>query len=312
MRNDIDTELWALAKRQDNVFSVRQAREAGADRHIRRRRVQRQRWTPVGAAAFSPGGVHVPWRGLLRAAVWDAGPNALVSHAAAAQVYRFPGFNEYAVEVLVPKSLDHVCRIARVHESRRFELVSQRMMWDIPVAAPADTLVHLAPTLMLKRLSWLTDELLLGKKTDLRALNAAFGRLGPSCRGMRGLRAVLNDHAAGEPVPESQLERKFIEFAQTYGLAPLVRQVNIPGRDQRPGRVDFMWHGIRLIIELDGRRWHARFADFDRDHKRDLHFLGLGYPTARITWTMLTEDPDTVAADLLEARKAAAASKVSV
>jgi very-short-patch-repair endonuclease len=242
----------------------------------------------------------------LRAAVWDAGPRSLISHDAAAQVYRFPGFDQNLVDVLVPKSLDHVCTIATVHETRRFDLVRQRTMWDIPVVAPADTLVHLAPDLGLKRLAWLTDELLLGKKVDLRALNTAFAKLAPSCKGMRGLRAVLNDHAPGEAVPESKLERRFLEFATKYQLPPCSRQVNIPGRDQRPGRVDFFWPEVRLIIEVDGRRWHARFADFDRDHTRDLHFLALGYPTARITWTMLTEIPDIVAADLLEARKATA------
>ena len=306
MRLEVDERLFQLARRQDNVFSRDQAEAEGADAWFRSRRLRAKRWSVVGAKAYCPTGVRVPWRGLLRAAVWDAGPNALVSHAAAAQVFRFPGFSANAVEVLVPKSLDHVCRIARVHESRRFELVHPRMMWGIPVVAPADTLVHIAPTLMLKRLSWLTDELLLGKKIDLRSLNAAFARLAPGCRGMRGLRAVIHDHVDGEPVPESKLERRFIEFAEQYGLPPFRRQVNVPGRDQRPSRVDFMWPDVRLIIELDGRRWHARFADFDRDHKRDLHFLGLGYPTARVTWTMLSEDPDGLAVDLLEARKAAA------
>jgi hypothetical protein len=130
---------------------------------------------------------------------------------------------------------------------------------------------------------------------------------------MRGLRAVLHDHAPGSPIPESKLEQRFIEFAAKYGFPTLSRQVNLPGRDQQPGRVDFMLPGIKLIIELDGRRWHARFTDFDRDHQRDLHFLSLGYPTARITWTMLTEAPDTVAADLLAAsRHAAATASVGV
>jgi hypothetical protein len=268
--------------------------------------VKTGRWVRVGAAGFRHAEAPPTWRGTLRAAVWDAGPRALVSHAAAAQVYRFPGFTENLVEVLVPKSLDHRCVIANVHESRRFDRVRQRQMWGIPCVAPADTLVHVAPRLMLKRLAWLTDELLLGKKFDLRALNTAFGQLAPGCEGMSGLRAVLHDHADGDPIPESQLERYFLKVAAAFGLPPLTRQVNVPGRDQRPGRVDFMWHGVRLIIELDGRRWHARFADFDRDHKRDLHFLSLGYPTARITWTMLTEEPATVAADLLEARRQAA------
>ncbi len=248
----------------------------------------------------------VTWRGLLRAAVWDAGPNALVSHSAAAQVFRFPGFDQNRVEVLVPKPLDHVCTIARVHESRRFELVHPRVMWGIPVVAPADTLVHVAPELGLERLSWLTDELLLGKRFDLRGLNAAFARLAPGCRGMRGLRAVLNDHAPGEPVPESKLARRFIAVAERYRLPPFSRQVNIPGRDIRPARVDFFWPEVRLIVEIDGRRWPARFQDFERDHRRDLRFLALGYPTARITWAMLTEAPDATAADLLAARKAAA------
>lgn len=300
-----DERLLLLAKRQDHVFSRAQAEAAGADRRVRSRRLESGAWNRVGAAAYKHAAAPLTWRGRLRAAVWDAGINALVSHDAAAQAYRFPGYSNNEVHILVPKSLDHVCQIATVHESRRFEIVHQRPMWDIPCVAPADTLVHLAPSLSVKRLAWLTDEVILGKKVDLRALNNAFARLAPSCRGMRGLRAVLHDHAPGEPVPESKLERAFIEFADKYRLPPFARQVNLPGRDHRPGRVDFFWPDVRLIIELDGRRWHARFADFDRDHKRDLHFLGMGYPTARITWAMLSGAADEVASDLLAARKEA-------
>lgn len=310
--NQIEERLWALAKAQDNVFSRKQAEDAGADKHYRARRVRTGRWARVGAAAFRPEPAPLLWRGLLRATIWDAGVNSLISHAAAAQAYRWPGFNENRVEVLVPKSLDHVCAIADVHESRRFELVHPRMMWGIPMTAPADTLVHLAPRLKLPRLQWLVDELLLSKKVDLRLLNNAFANLAPSVAGMRLLRAVLHDHAPGQPVPESKLERNFIAFAAKYRLPPLSRQVNLPGRDDLPARVDFMWPGIKLIIELDGRRWHARFHDFDRDHRRDLHFLSLGYPTARVTWTMLTQDPDQVAEDLLAAREKAATASVGV
>jgi len=310
MHRDIDETLQRFAKRQDHVFSRTQAEDVGADQEYRSRRLQSGLWEPVGAAAYKHAAAPLTWRGRLRAAVWDAGINALGSHDAAAQAYRFPGFTSNEVHILVPKSLDHVCKIATVHESRRFELVHQRPMWGIPMVAPADTLVHIAPQLQFKRLVWLTDELLFGKKFDLRALNAAFARLAPSCKGMKGLRAVLNDHAPGAPVPESKLERAFIEFAKQYKLPPMSRQVNIPGRDHRPGRVDFFWPDVRLIIELDGRRWHARFEDFDRDHKRDLHFLAMGYPTARITWTMLTEDPDSVAEDLLGARESGLAASV--
>ena len=145
------------------------------------------------AAAFHHTAAPVPWRGLLRAAIWDAGSNSLISHEAAAQVYRWPGFDENRVEVLVPKSLDHVCTIAKVRESRRFELVHQRLMWGIPVVSPADTLVHVAPLLRLKRLQWLTDELLLGKEGRhphaqhrfLQTWHPVATVLEPACRSQR-------------------------------------------------------------------------------------------------------------------------------
>jgi very-short-patch-repair endonuclease len=306
MRNDIDERMWALAQRQDNVFSRRQAYEAGADAPLCWRRARAHRWVPVGNAAFRPAGAVLLWRGRLRAALWDAGDRALISHDAAAQLFSFPGYDQNAVKVLVPRALDHVCTIADIHETRRFDLVRARAMWGIPAVAPADTIVHVAPRLGVQRLSWLTDELLLSKKFDLRTLNNAFGRLAPGVQKLDGLRAVLNDHAPGDPIPESQLERQFVAFASTHRLPPFVRQANIPGRHNRPARVDFVWPEVKLIVELDGRRWHARLADFDRDHLRDLHALGLGYRTARITWAMLTVDHATVAEDLLAARSAAA------
>jgi very-short-patch-repair endonuclease len=63
---------------------------------------------------------------------------------------------------------------------------------------------------------------------------------------------------------------------------------------------------VKLIVEADGRRWHTRRADFDRDARRDLFALARGYRTAHVTWAMLTGDPDEVCHDLLEARASAA------
>ena len=306
MRTDIEGVLRGLAARQDNVFSLQQARDAGADKKVRYRRVLSGRWVRVGTAGFRQADAPLTWRGAVRAAVWDAGPRALASHHTAARLFRFPGFDDDSVEVLVPKSLDHVCTIATVHESRRFDRVRSTSMWDIPTVARADTIVHLAPYLRVKRMGWLVDELLFTKRFDLRTLNAAFGRLAPGARGMCGLRAVLSDHSDGAPVPESELERLFLTAATSRQLPQFTRQAHIEGRSQRPSRVDFLWPDVKLIVELDGRRWHARFTDFDHDHRRDLHALAHGYRTARITWPMLTQDPDEVCADLLAARKAAA------
>ena len=45
----------------------------------------------------------------------------------------------------------------------------------------------------------------------------------------------------------------------------------------------------RLIIEADGRRWHARFADFDRDKWRDNQATAHGYRVLHFTWVHLRD-----------------------
>jgi very-short-patch-repair endonuclease len=303
MKTELDALVRGWARRHHGVFKRQWAVDRGATEAVIRRRIASGAWVPLGAAAFLIGGAPVTWRGRLQAAVWDGGDAALVSHGAAAQLRRFPGFDTNPVEILVPKSLDHVCSIADVHESRRFHLVRHTKLDGLPVVAAEPTLVHVARGMRFKRLDWLVDELILGRRVD--RLHATFLHLSPGVGGLRGLRSILEDRRPGDPIPESQLEKRFLQLVTERRLPPFSLQVNIPGRDQRPGRVDLLWPDVKLIVELDGRRWHTRRADFERDSRRVLSMRRLGYSTVRITWLMLTEEPDDVCADLLEARNAA-------
>ena len=306
MRDDIDERLRRLAERQYGVFSLDQAGSAGADKYVRSQRLQSGRWIAVGAAAYRMAGAPVLWRGTLLAAHWDAGPRSLVSHWSAAQLFGWPGFDRNSVEILVPKSLDHVCTIAHVRESRRFAHVRTTKLGLLPVVAAADTFVHVAPDVRFKRLEWLLDELLGSKSINLNRLHAAFNTLAPHCQGMRGLRALLEDRTPGDPIPNTALEKLFLKVATQGNLPPFQRQVNLPGREGAPpGRVDFLWPDVRIIVEVDGRRWHTRVRDFERDSQRRLYWLGLGYPTAPVTWAMLKSAPDDVCSDLLSARNRA-------
>jgi hypothetical protein len=306
MNSDLDQLARKWAPAHHGVFRRKWVWDAGATERMVQYRIATGAWVPVGAAALLIAGAPLTWHGRLQAALWDGGDSALVSHASAAQLHRFPGYYASEVEILVPKSLDHVCTIARIHESRRFEQVRTTVRDGLPVVAPEDTLVHLGPTVRLKRLDWLVDELAVGNKVSLPLLHQAFADLSPGCRGMRLLRGVLKDRLPGEPIPESRLEQLFLDVVTTHGLPPFEQQVNLPGRDHQPGRVDFLWRDVKLIVEVDGRRWHTRRADFERDSRRRLAMLRSGYATAPVTWLMLTEEPDQVCDDLLAARSAAA------
>lgn len=56
----------------------------------------------------------------------------------------------------------------------------------------------------------------------------------------------------------------------------------------------------RLVVEADGRRWHTRVADFERDRARDVEALRHGHVVARFTWSQLTRRPDECLAALLD------------
>jgi very-short-patch-repair endonuclease len=74
------------------------------------------------------------------------------------------------------------------------------------------------------------------------------------------------------------------------------RQVRLRWRSGAEHRVDFVCVERRLIIEVDGRRWHTRVQDFDNDLWRTNEAVAHGYRVLRFTWVHLTTAPQAVVA----------------
>ena len=47
-----------------------------------------------------------------------------------------------------------------------------------------------------------------------------------------------------------------------------------------------------LVLEVDGRNYHTRKADFERDRRRDNAAAAMGLVVLRFTWSMLVDDFD--------------------
>ncbi len=58
-----------------------------------------------------------------------------------------------------------------------------------------------------------------------------------------------------------------------------------------PHRVDAVIPEWRLILEADGRAFHTKRADFERDRQRDNLAAAQGYRVMRFTYRALTKDP---------------------
>jgi very-short-patch-repair endonuclease len=65
--------------------------------------------------------------------------------------------------------------------------------------------------------------------------------------------------------------------------------------------VDFHWPGARLVIEVDGYRFHSSRAAFERDRRRDADLSDAGFRVIRVTWRQLVEEPLAVVARIARA-----------
>jgi very-short-patch-repair endonuclease len=102
---------------------------------------------------------------------------------------------------------------------------------------------------------------------------------------------VLERLADGWTPPESELEALLFGLLDRLPEKPhAIRQAGLPS----PGRVDLLLPDHRLIVEADGRRWHTRVADFDRDTWRDNQATANGYGVLRFTWVHLHHLTDDV------------------
>jgi very-short-patch-repair endonuclease len=60
--------------------------------------------------------------------------------------------------------------------------------------------------------------------------------------------------------------------------------------------VDCVWPAQRVVVEIDGYRYHSSRTAFERDHRRDAILRSRGWLTIRITWRQLESEPYAVIA----------------
>ncbi|NQX33457.1 endonuclease domain-containing protein [Herbiconiux sp. VKM Ac-2851] len=101
------------------------------------------------------------------------------------------------------------------------------------------------------------------------------------------LSAVHRDHLLlVDPASGSGLETKARLRIRSRRVR-LRSQVQIEG----VGRVDLLL-GDRLVLELDGYRWHSSRTAFEEDRRRDLELARRGYRVLRLSWRQVTFDWD--------------------
>jgi very-short-patch-repair endonuclease/predicted transcriptional regulator of viral defense system len=295
--------VWKLADKQHGVVSRSQLRELGMGPAAIRHRLERGKLHRLMPGIYAVGRPGVPDRGRWMAAVLACGPNALLSHRSAAALLGLRREVARMTEVVVPA--DVVRRHPGIHVYRRAvalpprepttgrgapRALRPRIVDQIPVTAPAVTLVDLATCLDDGRLEAAineADHLNYIDPDSLRLAVDGLGRRPGACR----LRDLLDTTSL--VLTTSKLERLFRPLAAQAGL-PLPRTQAQLGRN----RVDFYWAELGLIVEADSLRYHRTPFTQVADAKRDNANAREGLTTLRFTYWQVDREPDYVRGEL--------------
>lgn len=289
---EVDATILAMAQARGMVVTIRQLEAAGISRFQVHRR-QGRLLTQLTDGVYAVGAVTREVR--LRAAL-AALPHAYVSHGTAARHHQLPVPATDGISVLLcGRGTRRRIEGVEVHRTRWLPLVDVTLVDGLPTTTVARTICDLSTRYPAQRLRHLVEHAVverLATPTELQACLLGWrrqGRAGSSVLG-RVEQLLLND----EPVPGSELERRAATLFRRGGLPPGVSQFRPPWYDGVRGVVDIAWPDHRVVVELDGRRWHATTQAQTEDRRRDRLAAHHGWLTLRFGWQEIVERPEAV------------------
>jgi very-short-patch-repair endonuclease len=289
-------ELIALiADGQRGRVSRGQLRAAGVHRRSIDRRIASGHLIPLHPGVYAVGHTAEIELADETAAVLACGLAALLSHHSATTLWEIRTGQARPIHItLIDGRQTGRPHGVIVHRSRTVTELDIRVHKGLPVTSPARTLLDIAATLPDRDLERALGEALVRRlvtEGDLaRVMRAAGGHPGV-CRLMR-----LSAEYARVSVTESEAEERMLAVLRGAGLSPPKTRRYVLGY-----RVDFLWPEQRLVVEVDGYRFHSTPQAFERDRRRDAELKLAGYTVIRITWRWLTDEPDKVIASIATA-----------
>jgi Protein of unknown function (DUF559)/Transcriptional regulator, AbiEi antitoxin len=290
----LDREIALLSSSQHGAFSRRQALELGASNDQILRRLESGLWLALDRGTYALESSPPTWHRTVMAAVLSKN-RALATGATAGHLHGLPDCRQSTPEITVPFSGNARSALARVRRRVDHSAIESVSVSGIPVSSVAETLFDLARLMRRRRLERAIDHALVHDLVAVDDLGRVLDRVdGSRLKGTVAFResiAGLND---GHVPTDSYLEHLMLEILDRPDIPAVEQQVRLPWWEELPHRVDAVIPAWRLILEADGRAFHTKREDFERDRQRDNLAAVHGYRVMRFTYDMLTGSPDEV------------------
>jgi very-short-patch-repair endonuclease len=279
MASNIDRAIEALARKQHGAFSTSQIRELGGSHQLTHRRVRSGQWLRLDQAVFAlPGNPSTPLRQMKAAEL--AVPHSAISGLPGAVLHGVPDIRLGRIEVSTSRHGGST-PLARV---RHRQPVPTTIVQGIRVTTVAQTLADIAASVTPPVLgAAVGDALREGTATFEELVLAWQSARDRRAASARPFRAALLAHDPAAEVASSVLESRLYRVLDDPALPRFVRQAPAPWAPDGRERVDVAFPSVRWIVEGDGRAWHTRVDDFERDRRRDHLAQAAGWSVTRFT-----------------------------
>ena len=283
----IDRVIAALASGQHGHVSREQLLALGLAKGAIDHRVAAGRLHIRHHGVYAVGHTALTPRAERFAAVLACGPGAVLSHDSAAVEW---GILATAAVDAIHVTTPHRRTRPGIRTHQAALPVSDVTRRDgVPLTTPARTLLDLAATLDPRELARAVERARVARLVTDRDLQHLLQRA-RARRGARALRAILQD---GPAFTRSDAERRLLALVARAQLPRPRTNVRVAGHE-----VDAVWPAQRLVVEVDGYRFHAGREAFERDRRRDADLLAAGLRVIRVTWRGLTVHPEAFVARL--------------
>jgi hypothetical protein len=233
-------------------------------------------------------------------ALLSLGDSAVLSHEWAGRVEGLPAMPSNVWSLIVPTG-DHRRRSGLTIHQQQLDAVDRIQIDGFPVTALPRTVCDLATVVSTARLRPIVEGLRFDRGCSISSIGTTLLRVGTVGRpGAMNLSRVLDFYGPGAAVSMTAIEARLVEVVAAAGLPVGVSQYPLPGVGRRSGLVDRAFPEAKLIVEADGRKWHARAQAMVADRQRDLEAARSRWWTVRLMYEQLVSDPDDVAAALAE------------
>ena len=296
-----DQKIAQIASGQRGLVTRNQLLAVGLGRGALAHRISARRLHRVHRGVYLVGHTVLPPLAREMAAVLALGGGAVLSHRSAARCWLLTPGSEGDIDVTVAGRIVANRRGVRVHCVSTLDSRDTTRRHDLPITTPARTLLDLADVADERELERAVDEAFVRRLVDRRRLVAVLARA-PGRHGAAPLKALIR-REGGPTLTRSEAEERVLSLVRAARLPAPEVNVRIEGHV-----VDLYWRQERLVVEIDGWKYHSTRAAFERDRRRDADLDAAGLRVIRVTWRQIVDEREALVARLVRALMVRSAS----